>query len=710
MAKQANVKAKSKQKQRKRGMAKLGIQWRMLLLILPVVIIALNVVSLVSGNMSSAAINEQTTKFMESELDANVNDIDGKLEKIRTSAETLATVVGDTYKYTNLMIYKNIFSDVVTSNDMVIGAGIWFEPKVYTGDMRYSGEEYCGPYWYADGDEIVEDWEYSNAEYDYFSQEYYLNAKAQTSVKAVITDPYYDEASDSIMASCSCPVFNRDNKYLGCITVDLGLDAISTMVGGIKVGNSGSGIMTAADGTYIYTEDMSKVSGGMKISDETSGIGTIANEVLGNESGNTSFKSYAGKINAYYETVPEVGWKLLIVMPYSEINEPVTSMTRVTLTICVLSIIICVLLIFFIARSIAKTIINVNEFASELAAGNFTVDKLNIKRTDELGDMSRALNNMYESNSDIISNISSESGNVNDSATTLSAMSQELTAEFSKIQTNMAAVNDSMMSSGAATEQVSASVQEVNTSVQDLAHETEETSQKVKEIEERAAQIQERNTKAHDNAISITSQRRAELEEANEKAKVVSQIEEMANSISAIASQINLLSLNASIEAARAGDAGKGFAVVASEINNLAIQTDSAVQEIKGTINDIQEAFADLSAGSNKLLDFVTDTVTPDYESFVDVGRQYGNDAELFGELASRISDMTDNIKASMNEVNEAIQSIAENTQDTANHSAEITDSVDTVSNAVESVADLAIKQQETAGNLQEIVSHFKLG
>ena len=703
------AKANTQAKRNKKG-GRLGIQGRMLLLILPVVVIALNVVSLVSGNMASAAINEQTTKYMESELNANVNEVDGQLERIRSSAETLASVVGDTYTFTNMTSYKNIFSHVVQSNDMVLGAGIWFEPQVYTGDMRYHGYDYVGPYWYKDGSGIVEDWEYSNAEYDYFSQEYYTNAKAQTSLKAVITDPYYDEASKTIMASTSCPIFNGQGEYIGCITVDLGLDAISTMVGSIKVGETGSGIMTAADGTYIYTEDLSKVAGGMKISDETEGIGTVAGTVLGSESGETSFKSAGGMMNTYYTTVPEVGWKLLIVMSNAEINKPVTNMTRISVTICIISVLVCVLLIFFIARSIAKTIVSVNLFAAELAAGNFTVDRLNIKRKDELGDMSNALNDMYESNSEIISNISVESNNVNDSATTLSAMSQELTAEFQKIQTNMSAVNDSMMSSGAATQEVSASVQEVNTSVQDLAHETEETAKRVKEIEKRAAQIQERNTKAHDNAINITNLRRAELEEANEKAKVVSQIEEMANSISAIASQINLLSLNASIEAARAGDAGKGFAVVASEINNLAVQTDSAVQEIKGTRDEIQQAFADLSSGSNKLLDFVTDTVTPDYESFVDVGKQYGNDADLFGELASRISDMTDNIKASMNEVNDAIQSIAENTQDTANHSAEITDSVDTVSNAVESVADLAIKQQETAGNLQEIVSHFKLG
>ena len=709
MAKTVHAKAGASGKKAKKKGGRLGIQWRMLIMILPVVVIALNVVSLVSGNLASKAIDEQTTKYMESELNANVNEIDGELERIRSTAETLASVVGDTYTFTNMTSYRNIFSHVVESNDMVLGAGIWFEPRIYTGDMRYHGYDYVGPYWYKDGGEVVEDWEYSNEEYDYFSQEYYLNAKAQTSLKAVITDPYYDEASGTIMASTSCPIFNYRKEYIGCITVDLGLDAISTMVGSIKVGESGRGIMTASDGTYIYTDDMSKVSSAMKLSDETGGIGSVAGTVLGNDKGETQYKDSAGRINTYYATVPGVGWKLLIVMPYSEIHQPVTNMTRISVVICVISVIICVLLIFFIARSIAKTIISVNAFALELAAGNFTIDKLRIKRTDELGDMSNALNDMYESNSTIISNISSESGNVNDSATTLSAMSQELTAEFSKIQTNMSAVNDSMMSSGAATEEVSASVQEVNTSVQDLAHETEETAKKVKEIEERAAQIQERNLKAHDNAINITSLRRSELEAANEKAKVVSQIEEMANSISAIASQINLLSLNASIEAARAGDAGKGFAVVASEINNLAVQTDSAVQEIKGTINDIQQAFADLSAGSNKLLDFVTDTVTPDYESFVDVGKQYGKDADLFGELASRISDMTDNIKASMNEVNDAIQSIAENTQDTANHSAEITDSVDTVSHAVESVADLAIKQQETAGNLQEIVSHFRL-
>jgi len=189
----------------------------------------------------------------------------------------------------------------------------------------------------------------------------------------------------------------------------------------------------------------------------------------------------------------------------------------------------------------------------------------------------------------------------------------------------------------------------------------------------------------------------------------VSEISTLADAIASIASQIDLLSLNASIEAARAGEAGRGFAVVASEINNLATETNTAVEQIKKTIDSVQGAFADLSAGSNKLLDFVTDTVTPDYENFVTVGRQYGEDAELFGELATRIQDMTANIGNSMQEVNDAVASIAESTQETASHSADVTNSVDSVAEAVDSVAGLATDQQNTASILTEIVSHFKL-
>ncbi|MCR5746427.1 MAG: methyl-accepting chemotaxis protein, partial [Lachnospiraceae bacterium] len=686
-----------------------GIKWRMIAVILPVVIIALIVVTIVSAVLSRNAIIEKSEQHMNSELQANVNDVDGKLASIRTTAEQLSIFVGQTYKTMNMKGYGNIFSSAVSSNDLILGSGIWFEPKVYQGDPRYAGEDYVGPYWYRDGDKVVEDWEYSNAEYDYFSQEYYKNAKAMPVLKAVITDPYYDPASNTIMASCSAPIFKDDGTFIGCITVDMSLDTITELIASIKVGKTGSAIMLASDGTYIYTKEAEKVQQAMNIASESSGIGKIASEVISNEKGVTSYTDGGETYQVYYDAVPEVGWKLLILMPVSEINEPVVRMTTISAIICVVAIILCIVFIFILASSIAKAIMGVNLFAKELAAGNFTTEKLNSRRKDEIGEMSYALDEMYHSNSEIISHISSEAGNVNDASSTLSAMSEELSAEFAKIKENMEAVNDAMMSTGAATQEVSASVQEVNDAVEGLAKETIETKKQVAEITERALDIQKKNQAAHDSAIAVTNERRAELIEANEKAKVVSEISTLADAIAAIASQIDLLSLNASIEAARAGEAGRGFAVVASEINNLATETNTAVEEIKKTIESVQEAFSDLSSGSNKLLNFVTDTVTPDYENFVEVGRQYGGDAELFGELAGRIQDMTGSISNSMREVNDAVQSIAESTQETASHSADVTGSVDSVAEAVDSVAELATDQQHTAGTLTEIVSHFKL-
>ena len=686
-----------------------SIKWRMLGVILPVVVIALVVVTVVNAVQSKQAIIEESDLYLQSELKANISDIDGKLETIRTTAEDLSIFVSETYTGMNMSGYKRIFAATVQSNDLILGSGVWFEPQVYQGDARYINQDYVGPYWYRDGSEIVEDWEYSNAEYDYFSQEYYTNAKAMSELHAVITDPYYDPASDSVMASCSAPIFAGDGSFIGCITVDISLDTITELVGSIRVGESGRAVMLASDGTYIYTQDEAKVQQGANISSETGGIGAIGSTVLSSETGEAEFTDGGETYDAFYGAVPEVAWRLLIVMPQAEIYAPVMRMTMVSAVICVVAIIICIIMIFALASSVAKAIMGVNNFAKQLAQGNFTVNELGSSRKDEIGEMSRALDEMYRSNSGIIGNISSESGNVNDASSTLSAMSEQLSAEFTKIKDNMDVVNDAMMSTGAATEEVSASVQEVNDSVQGLAAETAETERQVKEITARALEIQRKNQEAHDSAIEITDLRRTELREANEKAKVVSEISMLADAIAAIASQIDLLSLNASIEAARAGDAGRGFAVVASEINNLADETNKAVEQIKATIESVQAAFRDLSDGSNKLLDFVTETVTPDYENFVAVGKQYGDDAALFGQLATRIQDMTDNIRHSMQEVNDAIQSIAESTQETASHSADVTGSVDSVADAVDSVATLATDQQHTASNLSDIVSHFKL-
>ncbi len=686
----------------------LGIQAKLILMIVPIVLVSLLVVAIISAQMSASAIASEVSSTMDAQLSGNTNDVDGTLETIRRTAEELSIFVGNTYKDTDMTTYAKLFSDTVKHDSRIRGSGIWFEPNVYTGDRKYAGQKYVGPYWYADGNDVVEDWEYSNADYDYFVQEYYTNAKAMSKNDAVITDPYYDPSSDSVMASCSAPIFNDQNQYIGCITVDLSLETISDIISSIKVGQNGYAILTMGDGTYIYTKDSSKVTNAMNIANDT-GINAIASTVLSNEKGETDFNSSEGKMRVYYSTMPEVGWKLLLLLPNSEVFSVAQRMMLVIIIIAIVAILITSLLIFFIAKGIAKPIVRVKEFAKDLANGDFTVSKIAVGRSDEIGQMSESLNEMYESNSEVIRNISIGSNEVSGSSEHLYNVASDLADRFESIRTSMVKVNDAMTNTGAATEQVSASANEVNASVQKLAEETEATKGEVEKILSRAAQIEKDSRSSCDNAISIAESRGRELEEASKQAEVIKEIGTLADSIADIASQINLLSLNASIEAARAGEHGRGFAVVASEINNLAVETAQAVDRIQNTISKIQEAFASLDRSSGELLTFVKETVTPDYENFINIGRQYGEDAKSFGSLTDQTSEMVGYIRESMEQVNAAVSSIAESATETAESSSEVTETVEEVSDMVGNISDLAEKQQSVSQNLNDIVRSFKL-
>ncbi len=683
------------------------ISTKILIITLPVIIIAMGLLTFIAARYSSKLITEQIGSRMQAELSAVNGQMNEYLNSVSDMSNTFANFVESTYTKTTLEEYERIISNMIPDNEICSGSGIWFAPYVYDPN-----EKYVGPYVYKDGNALVVTYDYSNEEYDYISQEYYtmsVNAKGPQ-----FTDPYYDPTSDTIMSTCATPII-VDGKFIGCVTVDIVLDKIEELVNGIAVGKTGSALLTTASGVYIAGKnlDEAKVRSeeGFNIKDESNKqIAAFGKDLVEKNSGAGGFRNDKGvNMVAYFAPITSTGWKIAIQMQQSELDSAIKELTTQLIVVALIAVALVAAGVIIVVKNITGNINKVDKFAGELAEGNFTVKALDIKGRDELASMGGSLNNMFGNNKTMIGKIKANASHINDASSSLRDASEKLDEEFGRIKKFMNDVNSAMLTTSAATEEVNASSEEVLSNTNFLVSETDESKQMAIEIRKRADEINKSSRVAYESATSLADSFKNRLATSMENAKVVKNIETLASAISDIAEQINLLSLNASIEAARAGEAGRGFAVVASEIGSLANSTSETVGQIQKTIADVQNAFNSLAEEAQSLLGFLTDTVAPDYSKFVGVAEQYGKDAESIDESSDKISGMAETIKQIMQEVAEAIQSITEATQDTTELSAKIMGEIETVSGSVGEVSQMSENQRVIAGELNEEVARFRL-
>lgn len=676
---------------------------KVLAALLPVVIVGTILLTVVSSMQSKNTITSQVNETMSAELDSKVTGISNEINAVSLLAATIAKQVGTSYTYTKLEDYENYLSKVIYEQDLVNGSGLWFEPYAFD-----KSEQYVGPYVYKDGDTASVTMDYSSADYDYFNQEYYTNT-VNAEEAPYFTEAYYDETSGKVMSSCSYPIYNDQSQYIGCVTVDIDLTSVQQLVEQIQVGKSGKAFLLDSEGTYLSCSDADKVMNVSIVNEENASLAKAGSEILSSESGQTSYKDESDTNYVYYESIPTLGWKLGIYMPHSELYEQVDALARLLVIISTCIIICIVLAVVVIVRSITKNLKTVNNFASELSVGNFTVPAIPVKGQDELAQMGQALNAMYDANKKVITMIAVRFNEIGTDSVKLHDTTEKLQSYFEEIRNAIQTINEDMMTSSAATEELLASSQSVKDSVTHLVSQTQESNEMTVEIRNRALDIQRSSKESFEKAETLAKEYETNLNESMKKAEVVQTIEVMAESISQIAEQINLLSLNASIEAARAGEQGKGFAVVASEIGKLANDTESTVSEIKRTIGEIHTAFHDLTQDASKLVNFIGETVTPDYSTFANVAKQYEQDAESFEKIISNITDMTDGIQKTMDEINFAIGDIAEAAQNTADRSSGITGSADELTSVVSEVTQMAESQKQMANQMDVVVKKFKL-
>lgn len=229
------------------------------------------------------------------------------------------------------------------------------------------------------------------------------------------------------------------------------------------------------------------------------------------------------------------------------------------------------------------------------------------------------------------------------------------------------------------------------------------------EINVRAERLKERAWESRTQADTVYGLSEEKLRTAIEQSGSISQISALTGAILEIAAQTNLLSLNASIEAARVGKAGRGFAVVAEEIRKLADNSRETVTEIQGVTGAVVQAVSNLVEAAESMLGFMDSQVKTDYDAMQETGERYSEDARYIEELVTDFSATSEELLASIQSMLTAISETGSATNEGAEGAGAIAAGAEQIIGRSGSIVAEMEEIKLSSAQLLSAVSRFKV-
>lgn len=390
----------------------------------------------------------------------------------------------------------------------------------------------------------------------------------------------------------------------------------------------------------------------------------------------------------------------------AKMNETVYS-TLISGALCMVA---AILLVSLILRSILKGLRHINEKLYDLVhnEGDLT-QTLQMKSGDELELIANNVNALLSHLHGVIANVAANSME-------LEASSQGVVKNLANAETGIADISATMEEMSAAMEETSASMNQVNESIGDVYESIERISgdadrgkRSADQIMERAAQIytsaQKEQADAHARAEELVST----VNEKIEKSRVVTEIGVLTDNILNITEETSLLALNASIEAARAGDAGKGFAVVADQIGKLAANSAEAAEQIQNVSSVVIEAVNELAEKAEVISHFLDETAMNGYEKLLETSKSYRNDVGDMDEMMQMFSEQSGFVKENVDQIKESIYAVNIAAEESAQGITNVTGMTVDLSSGVADIEKAAAMNNQIAGQLSTEVQKFKL-
>lgn len=371
--------------------------------------------------------------------------------------------------------------------------------------------------------------------------------------------------------------------------------------------------------------------------------------------------------------------------------------------------IIIILAILKIVRPLQSANGQLSKIISDIdsSKGDLT-SRININSHDEVGELVDGINLFIEKLQEIMKSIRSHSENI-------LVSSKEIADKINESGNNTNEVSATMDEIAAAMQEISATVEELSSGSENIFESIIHLTDKIndgnvltKDIQNRSLNYKTEIENEKTNAVAIINEIKNTLEQSIENSKEAAQIQSLTENILQIASQTNLLSLNASIEAARAGEAGKGFSVVAAQISELAESSRTIAKNIQEISTLVTESVTGLSSDSKKLLEFVNNDVLTDYDKFVAISDNYYNDAVNVNNILEEFTNGTSALKTTMSEMNHGINDISTTIEESANGTNDISSRIRNIASSVEAIKSQTAENQSIGNELKKNVEVFK--
>ena len=466
--------------------------------------------------------------------------------------------------------------------------------------------------------------------------------------------------------------------------VALNASTLGRIVGDIAVRDISSSYtyIVSGDGTMLYHPTPEKI--GQPV--ENDAVKQIVSQIEQGEIPEPDLIKYdfkgVKKIASYYVD-SSASFIVVVTADEHEIFAGMREITIIGIVVAVCVLIFYIFITALFAIKIVKPITVLNQEIKKMSGLDFTKNP-DLEKYTARGD---------------------ESGEISTSVIELETKLEEFMAEVKDMADRVYAASDNMTQSVVDSietmSQVETATNEVATGAGNQADETQKATEHVitmgnmivdttNDVDELRSTSKEMNS-AGDDAVQILTQLSAINDKTRESVELVSKQTTVTNDcvtdiraavemITEIASETNLLSLNASIEAARAGEAGRGFAVVADEITKLAASSSATASQIKEISNTVITAVSDLANEANNVVNFMKDRTIGSYTELVEVGRKYQGDSKIMFDKMQDFAQVSAGLLAQVEDSNKAVEAISHAAQEAGNGVVDLADNVTMIS------------------------------